>query len=77
MSLLFGLFTRLGGSLAIVRAAVNILVAAGSGPDTIGFNAVLITAGAIVVAVGAGRRYGLDRLLLSRWPSSRLLRLVA
>ena len=47
ISLSLGLFTRLGGMLAILRAVTNILVAGGAGPDTVGFNAMLIAAGAI------------------------------
>lgn len=38
ISLSLGLFTRLGGTLAIVRAVTNILVAGGAGADTVGFN---------------------------------------
>ena len=76
ISLSLGLFTRLGGVLAIVRAVTNILVAGGAGPDTVGFNAMLIAAGAIGLTTGAGRRFGLDRLLLARWPAAKLLRLV-
>jgi hypothetical protein len=62
--------------LAILRAVTNILIAGGAGSDTIGFNVMLITAGAIVVATGAGRRYGIDAVLLTRWPSARFLRLL-
>ncbi len=75
--LLLGLFTRLGGALEIVRAVINILVAGGAGADTIGFNAMLITAGLLVVVTGAGRRFGIDRALLERWPSARALRFFA
>lgn len=77
ISLSLGLFTRLGGLLAIFRAVTNILVAGRAGPDTIGFNAMLFAAGAIGLITGAGRRFGLDRLLLARWPAAKLLRLVA
>jgi uncharacterized membrane protein YphA (DoxX/SURF4 family) len=77
ISLSLGLFTRLGGMLAILRAVTNILVAGGAGPDTVGFNAMLIAAGAIGLTTGAGRRFGLDRLLLAQWPAAKLLRLVA
>ena len=77
ISLSLGLFTRLGGMLAILRAVINILVAGGAGPDTVGFNAMLIAAGAIGLTTRAGRRFGLDRLLLARWPTAKLLRLVA
>ncbi len=42
LSLFLGLLARLGGALAIVRAITNILVAGGAGPDTIGFNAMLL-----------------------------------
>ena len=77
VSLLFGLLTRLGGAFAIVRAIANVLIVGGAGTDTIGFNAMLATAGAIALVTGAGRRFGLDRLLLARYPSSGLLRLLA
>lgn len=77
ISLLLGLFTRLGGLLAIFRAATNILIAGGAGADTVGFNAMLITAGVIFIATRAGRRYGLDGMLLTRWPSARFLRIIS
>jgi uncharacterized membrane protein YphA (DoxX/SURF4 family) len=76
LSLLLGLFARIGGIFAILRAVTNILIAGGAGPDTIGFNVMLITAGAIVIATGTGRRYGIDAVLLRRWPSARFLRLL-
>jgi uncharacterized membrane protein YphA (DoxX/SURF4 family) len=77
ISLSLGLFTRLGCVLAILRALTNILVAGGAGPDTVGFNVMLIATGAIGLITGAGRRFGLDRLLLARWPTVKLLRLLA
>lgn len=77
VSLLFGVFTRLGAALAILRGVNNIMVAGGAGADTIGFNCMLITAGVICIATGAGRRYGIDGALLRRWPDSKLLRLLA
>ena len=76
-SLALGLFTRLGATLAIVRAVTNILVAGGAGADTVGFNVMLIAAGTIALATGAGRRFGIDAVLLARWPTVRLLRLLA
>ena len=77
ISLFFGFLTRLGGLLAIARAITNVLVVGGAGTDTIGFNAMLATAGAIATVTGAGRRFGIDRLLLARYPLSKLLRLLA
>ena len=77
ISLFLGLFTRLGGAFAILRALTNILVVGGAGADTQGFNVMLITAGAIVIASGAGRSYGVDSMLLARWPSAPLLRFLA
>ncbi len=41
VSLLLGLFTRLDGFFAIVQAATYMLVAGGSGADTIGHNYML------------------------------------
>jgi uncharacterized membrane protein YphA (DoxX/SURF4 family) len=77
LSLSLGLFTRLGGALAIVRAMINIFVAGGAGTDTIGFNVMLIVAGIICITTGAGRRYGIDGFLLKRWPSVAFLRFIA
>ena len=76
-SLFFGFLTRLGGSLAILRAVTNVLIVGGAGTDTIGFNAMLATAGAIALVTGAGRRFGVDRALRARYPSARFLRLLA
>lgn len=76
-SLALGLFTRLGATLAIVRAVTNIVVAGGAGADTVGYNVMLIAAGIIALATGAGRRFGIDGLLLARWPTVKLLRLLA
>ncbi len=74
--LVLGLFTRLGGALAILRAVTNILIAGGAEVDTVGFNWMLIVAGAIAIATCAGRRFGVDRILIARSPSSRLLRIL-
>jgi uncharacterized membrane protein YphA (DoxX/SURF4 family) len=74
ISLLFGFLTRLGGTFAIMRAVTNILIAGGAGPDTVGFNTMLIAAGAIALTTGAGRRFGIDAVLLRRWPNVRFLR---
>jgi uncharacterized membrane protein YphA (DoxX/SURF4 family) len=76
ISLSIGVFTRVGGALAILRAATNILVAGGAGPDTIECNGLLIVAGAIALATASGRRFGLDAMLLRRWPGSRWLRVL-
>jgi uncharacterized membrane protein YphA (DoxX/SURF4 family) len=77
LSLSLGLFTRLGGALAILRATTNILVAGGAGTDTIGFNAMLIIAGVICISTRAGRSYGIDEYLCARWPSSTVLQVLA
>jgi len=68
---------RAGAAAEIARAVVNILIGGGAGTDTIGFNAMLITAGGIALASRAGRRFGLDRLLLARHPNTYFLRLLA
>jgi uncharacterized membrane protein YphA (DoxX/SURF4 family) len=73
-SLALGLFTRLGATLAIVRAVTNIVVAGGAGADTVGFNVMLIAAGGIALATSAGRRFGIDALLLARWPTVKTAR---
>ncbi len=64
---------RAGAAAEIARAVVNILIGGGAGTDTIGFNAMLITAGGIALASRAGRRFGLDRLLLARHPNTYFL----
>jgi len=76
-SLLLGLFARLGGALAISQALVNIVIAGGGSQDTLGHNYMLLIVGLGVLLAAAGRTYGLDRLLIERYPSSRLLRLVS
>lgn len=73
ISLALGLLTRLGGSLAILRAATNIAIAGKLGMDVIGFNAMLAFAGGMAIATAAGRRWGVDAYLRRRWPDSRLL----
>lgn len=73
LSLSLGLLTRAGAAAEIARAVVNILIGGGAGTDTIGFNAMLITAGGIALASRAGRRFGLDRLLLARHPNTYFL----
>lgn len=77
ISLLLGLFTRLGGLFAIVQAVINILIAAGMGTDTIFHDYLLIILGLAVMLSAAGRKYGIDALLLRRFPNSHLLRLIA
>jgi uncharacterized membrane protein YphA (DoxX/SURF4 family) len=76
VSLLLGLFTRLGGFFAIVQAVTNALVAGGNGADTIGHNYMLALVGLVVLLSAAGRTYGLDGLLIARFPNSRFLRLI-
>jgi uncharacterized membrane protein YphA (DoxX/SURF4 family) len=77
VSLAFGLFVRLGAAIAVLRALVNIAVAGGAGGDTVGYNGMLIVAAGICIATAAGRKFGLDRLLIERFPRMRALRLVA
>ena len=77
VSLGLGVFVRLGATIAIVRALSNIVVAAGAGTDTIGYNAMLIVAAAICIATAAGRKFGLDARLVDRYPRAEALRLVA
>ncbi len=74
VSLLFGLFTRLGGVVCVLRAVTNILVGGGAGADTIGFNYLLIVFGLLFMFTAAGRVYGIDGWLIRRAPQSRLLR---
>jgi len=76
LSLLFGLFARLGGFAAILRAVTNVLVA-GTAPETVGHNYMLALAGLVVLISAAGRAYGIDRLLIKKFPGSRFLRLIA
>jgi len=69
----------LGGAGAIFLTIVNVLVASGAknATDTIGHNYMLALVGLVVIIAAAGRAYGLDRLLVARFPTSRLLRLVS
>jgi uncharacterized membrane protein YphA (DoxX/SURF4 family) len=76
LSLSLGLLTRVGCAIAILRAMTNILVAGGAGPDTVGFNAMLIAAAILVIVTRAGRRFGLDRRLAERHPDSPIVRLL-
>lgn len=77
VSLVLGIGTRAGAALAIVRSLTNIAVAGGAGVDTIGFNAMLIAAAAICIGTAAGRKFGLDRGLIDRYPTSQVLRAIA
>ena len=77
LSLLLGLLARLGGLFAVVQAIVQVLAAAGNGADTIGHNYLLALVGLIVMVAGAGRKWGIDALLLARLPRSRVLRVLA
>ncbi len=77
ISMLLGLFTRLGSVLAIAQAIVNILVVGGAGADTIGQNYLLIILSLAFIAAAAGRTYGIDGILIRRFPNSRFLRLLA
>jgi hypothetical protein len=76
-SLAFGVFVRLGATIALVRALTNIAVAGGAGTDTIGYNLMLVVAAAIFIATAAGRKFGLDGWLIDRFPRNRGLRLLA
>ncbi|QPR27569.1 hypothetical protein I6G97_14255 [Edwardsiella hoshinae] len=76
ISLCLGLFTRVGGLVAMLAALMNLLAAGGNGADTIGQNILLLLIGAICMLTGAGRAYGIDGWLLSHC-SARWLRIVA
>jgi hypothetical protein len=77
VSLAFGAFVRLGATIAIVRALTNIAVAGGAGTDTIGYNLMLVVAGAICIATAAGRKFGFDAWSIERFPRNATLRLIA
>jgi uncharacterized membrane protein YphA (DoxX/SURF4 family) len=77
ISLMIGLCVRLGAALAILRALVNIAVAGGAGVDTVGYNGMLILSAGICLATAAGRKFGLDGQLITRFPGSAALRLIA
>lgn len=77
ISLALGLCVRVGATIAIVRAFVNILVAGGAGADTIGYNAMLIATAGMCIATAAGRKFGLDARLIDRFPRMDVLRLIA
>lgn len=77
ISLALGLLVRLGAAIAIARALVNIAVAGGAGPDTIGYNALLIVVAGICIVTAAGRKFGFDAQLIARYPRSGALRIIA
>jgi thiosulfate dehydrogenase (quinone) large subunit len=76
LSLLLGLFARLGGLGAILRAITNVLVG-GAAPETLGHNYMLALAGLVVLISAAGRAYGIDYYLIRKFPDSRFLRLLS
>lgn len=73
-SLLLGLFTRVGGFFAVLQGLVNIIVVFGGGADTIGQNYLLVVLGIIFILTSPGRVFGLDGLLLKKFPNSRILK---
>jgi uncharacterized membrane protein YphA (DoxX/SURF4 family) len=74
--LLLGLLTRIGGLIAALSALANLLAAAGGGADTIGQNYLLLVLGLLFIFTAPGRRFGLDGLILQRFPNVRWLRLL-
>ncbi len=76
ISLLLGLFTRIGGLVAVLSAVANLLAAGGGGADTIGQNYLLLVLGIVFCVVGAGRWFGIDGWLQARYPTTRWLRIV-
>lgn len=76
ISLLLGLFTRVGSAAAILSALANILAAAGNGADTIGQNYLLLMLGIVFLLLGSGRWFGLDGWLQARYPNARWLRIL-
>ncbi|MGY5955454.1 TQO small subunit DoxD domain-containing protein [Kosakonia sp. BK9b] len=65
-SFLFGLFSRLGGFIAILHSVVNLLVLWNTGPETFGQNYLLIITALTIMLCGAGRTWGLDGLIIKR-----------
>ncbi|ECA5827046.1 DoxX family protein [Salmonella enterica] len=63
-SFLSGLFTRLGGIIAILHSVVNILVLWHAGPEVIGQNYLLIITALTLTLSGAGRTLGLDGVII-------------
>jgi uncharacterized membrane protein YphA (DoxX/SURF4 family) len=76
ISLLLGLFTRVGASAAILSALANILAAGGGGADTLGQNYLLLVLGIVFLVIGAGRFLGVDGWLQQRYPSATWLRVL-
>jgi uncharacterized membrane protein YphA (DoxX/SURF4 family) len=74
--LMLGLFTRIGGLVASLSALANLLAAAGGGADTIGQNYLLLVIGILFIFAAPGRRFGLDGLILQRFPNVSWLRLL-
>lgn len=64
LSFLFGLFTRLGGVIAVLHSVVNILVLWHAGPEAIGQNYLLIITAITLTLSGAGRTWGLDGMIM-------------
>lgn len=63
-SFLLGLFTRLGGVVAVMHSVVNILVLWHAGPEAIGQNYLLIIIALALTLSGAGRTWGLDGMII-------------
>ena len=80
LSLLFGVFSRLGALLAVVLAVqlyVGLAVAPGEWYWTYGM---LVLLGVVLVAIPAGRRLGIDQWLAPRFyratPTTRIVRVI-
>lgn len=76
VSFLLGLFTRLGGIAAVLSAVMDIMVAGGNGADTIGQNYLLLVLAVVFLVIGAGRWFGLDGWLQTKYPNSKWLRVL-
>lgn len=63
-SFLLGLFTRLGGVIAVLHSVVNILVLWNAGPEATGQNYLLIITALTLTLSGAGRTWGLDGMII-------------
>jgi uncharacterized membrane protein YphA (DoxX/SURF4 family) len=76
ISLLFGIFARLGGFVAILRCITNVLVA-GTAAETVGHNYMLALAGLVVMISAVGRAYGVDGFLVGTFRDSGMIRVVS
>lgn len=72
--LLIGLFTRVAGILGTILASTLLLTFIGSldAPVFVWFYLISAVANMTVAILNAGRNFGLDSLLVKKWPNPRI-----